>query len=153
MSLKSAGTVPSADLDSWGVVALVAATVLGVDVDVDVAAEAAADDGVGAVALGVGAGGREISWSTMEPGRPSLLSSCLTDHETIGHDARPVYLIDSYLSLSDLPLERLGRVRERGMVNASELPLGNRSGSAPVPKAGAGVREDECAKRSVVHLR
>ena len=38
MSLKSAGTVPSADLDSWGVVALVAATVLGVDVDVDVAA-------------------------------------------------------------------------------------------------------------------
>ena len=81
--------MPSADLDSWGVVALVAATVLGVDVDVDVAAEAAADDGVGAVALGVGAGGREISWSTMEPGRPSLLSSCLMDHETIGHDARP----------------------------------------------------------------
>ena len=82
-----------------------------------------------------------------------MLSSCLMDHETIGHDARPVYLIDSYLSLSDLPLERLGRVRERGMVDFSELPLGNWSGSAPVPKAGAGVREDECAKRGVVHLR
>ena len=111
----------------------------------DLAAEAAADDG--AVA------GLEISWSTMEPGTPSLLNSCLMDHSTIGHDGRPVCLIDSDLSLSDLPLGRLGRVRERGIVDFSELPLGNRSGSAPVPKAGAGVREDEDAKRNVVHLR
>ena len=105
MSLKSAGAVPSANLDSCGAVAAVAATVLGVDVGVDVdvrvdaAAEAAAVDG--AVA------GLEISWSTMEPGRPSLLNSCLVNHSTIGHEERPVYLIDSDLSLSDLPLERL----------------------------------------------
>ena len=55
-------------------------------------------------------------------------------------------------SPGDLPLGRLGRVRERGIVVFSEIPLGNPSGSAPVPKAGAGVREDECAKRNVVHL-
>ena len=116
MSLRSAGAVPSADVDTCGAVALVAPTVLGIDAGVDVAAEAAAVDGVEAVALGVGAGGLVISWSTMEPGRPSLLNSCLMDHETIGHDGRPVYLIESFLSLSDLPLERPARERERGMV-------------------------------------
>ena len=90
----------------------------------------------------------------MEPGRPSLLSSCLVYHSTIGHEARPEYAGESDLLEPDLPLWRRALSRSRGIVNSSELPRGNQSGSAPNPRVGVvcvreGVDVDEVRSKPV----
>ena len=50
-------------------------------------------------------------------------------------------------------LVRDGGARARWRGDGSCVVLGNRSGSAPVPKAGAGVRDEESPRRKEVHLR
>ena len=83
---------------SWGSVEVIEASkdVLGAPSGTEARARDGAEMEVGvveaaAVAAVVGAGaGRWIMWSTMEPGRPSWLSSFLMLHSTMGQDAAPV---------------------------------------------------------------